>query len=147
VVTVHIDGASSGNPGPAGYGLAARDEDGTSLAEGYGYIGEQTNNFAEYCALLAALELARKHGWRELRIRSDSQLLVRQVEGSYKVKNDKLRTLHRRARQLIRFLRVFRIEHVDREENKVADKLARTALKKKRSEPRGINPILVKGGC
>ena len=147
MVTVHIDGASSGNPGPAGYGLAARDEDGAPLAEGYGYIGEQTNNFAEYCALLAALELARKQGWRELRIRSDSQLLVRQVEGSYKVKNDKLRTLHRRARQLIRSLRVFSIEHVGREENKAADKLARIALKKKRSEPRGINPILVKGGC
>jgi ribonuclease HI len=145
MITISIDGAARGNPGPAGYGLAADDEQGEPLLEGFGYIGEQTNNFAEYCALLAALELARKKGWRELMVRSDSQLLVRQIEGDYKVKNDGLRPLHARALQLISRLVDFKIVHVPRSENKRADKLANRGIDEQKSQPRGINPILIKG--
>ncbi|HUX07604.1 MAG TPA: ribonuclease HI family protein [Acidobacteriota bacterium] len=145
MIEIYIDGAARGNPGPAGYGIAAADADGTTVAEGYGFIGEQTNNFAEYCALLAALELAQKKGWRELMVRSDSQLLVRQIQGVYKVKNEGLRALHSRATLLIGRFRVFEIEHVSRSENKLADKLANKGVDEQKSKPRGINPILVKG--
>ena len=143
MVTLSIDGAARGNPGPAGYGIAA-EADGETL-EAWGYIGEQTNNVAEYCALLAALNLARKKGWSRLRVRSDSQLLVRQIEGSYKVKNEGLRPLHGRARALISRLEAFAIEHVPRAQNKAADKLANRAVDERSSQPKGINPILAKG--
>jgi ribonuclease HI len=145
MVTINIDGAARGNPGPAGYGLIAEDGQSGTPVEGYGYIGEQTNNVAEYCALLAALELARKKGWRELSIRSDSQLLVRQIEGDYKVKSETLRPLHSRALQLIARLGRFEITHVPRGKNKRADKLANKAIDALESRPRGINPILIKG--
>ena len=143
MVTLNIDGAARGNPGPAGYGVAI-EADGVPF-EAWGYIGEQTNNVAEYCALLAALNLAKKKDWRRVRVRSDSQLLVRQIEGSYKVKNEGLRPLHGRARVLISRLEEFAIEHVPRAENKAADKLANRAVDERTSQPKGINPILVKG--
>ncbi len=145
MIEINIDGAARGNPGPAGYGIVAVEAGGETLAEGYGFIGEQTNNVAEYCALLAALELSHKNGWRELLVRSDSQLLVRQIEGAYKVKNDGLRKLHSRAIQLIGRFKVFEIEHVPRSDNKLADKLANKGIDEQKSKPRGINPILVKG--
>ena len=142
-MTISIDGAARGNPGPAGYGVAATGDGGALLKEAYGYIGDQTNNIAEYCALLAALNLAKKMEWRRLRVRSDSQLLVRQLEGSYKVKNERLRSLYARAVAMISRLDSFAIEHVPRSENKQADKLANKAIDTRASEPRGINPILV----
>jgi ribonuclease HI len=145
MVTINIDGAARGNPGPAGYGFVAVDGNGDLVCDGYGYIGEQTNNVAEYCALLAALELARKKGWTSLHIRSDSLLLVRQIQGSFKVKNEGLQKLHRHAARLIGKLRSLDIEHVDRKDNRAADKLANRAVDERKSRPRGINPFLVKG--
>jgi ribonuclease HI len=145
VVTLYIDGAARGNPGPAGYGIVARAEDGLTLAEAYGYIGEQTNNFAEYCSLLAALELAMKQGWERIAVKSDSELLVKQVKGEYKVKHEMLRRFHQRAMQLVRRFEGFAIEYIRRSENKEADKLAAKAVKGKKSEPKGINPIVIAG--
>lgn len=145
MVTVNIDGAARGNPGPAGYGLSAHDSEGKPITEAFGFIGEQTNNFAEYCGLLAALELAVKKGWRSLHVKCDSELLVRQIRGEYKVKNEGLKRLHRRAAQLISRLNKFSIEHVGRAQNKEADKLANRAVDTEESRPKGINPILIKG--
>lgn len=146
MITIYIDGGARGNPGPAGYGLVAKSENSDVLEEGYGYIGEQTCNFAEYCALLAALELALKKRWDHLQVKSDSQLLVRQIKGEYKVKNERLQAFHRRALQQISRFKSFKIEHIDRNLNKQADKLAGEAIKKLESQPKGINPILIKGG-
>jgi ribonuclease HI len=145
VPILYIDGAARGNPGPAGYGIVVRDGKGHTLAEAYGYIGEQTNNFAEYCSLLAALELALKQGWEQISVKSDSELLVKQIKGEYKVKHEMLRKFHQRAKQLIRRFRSFEIDYVSRTENKEADKLAAKAVKGKNSEPRGINPIVITG--
>ena len=144
MVTIHIDGAARGNPGPAGYGVHAIDADGETLASAYGYIGEQTNNFAEYIALLAALELAHRKTWKRIRIRSDSQLMVRQLNGEYKVKNPVLSTFYRRAQILRSRFEKVTIEHVKREQNKAADRLANTAVDKMESHPKWLNPVKVK---
>jgi ribonuclease HI len=144
MIVINIDGAARGNPGPAGYGIYATDVDGEQAAQAFGYIGEQTNNFAEYTALLAAFELARKNKWNRLRIKSDSQLLVRQMRGEYKVKNTTLQAFHRRARSLRAKFDYCSIEHIKRSENKEADRLANVAINKQISEPRDINPIRIK---
>lgn len=124
----NIDGASRGNPGPAAYAVVLRGPDGGKLREIGKSIGRETNNVAEYYGLIAALDYAASHGIRALRIRSDSELLVRQMQGRYKVKNAALKPLHERARKLARGLDYFVIEHVMREENGDADALANLAL-------------------
>lgn len=124
----HIDGASRGNPGPAAYALILRGPDGSKLVELGKQIGRETNNVAEYYGLIAALDYAAEHGIHALRIRSDSELLVRQMQGQYRVKNAALKPLFERARKLARALEYFAIEHVPREANRDADALANLAL-------------------
>src|SRR4029077_6253481 len=124
----NIDGASRGNPGPAAYAVVIRDADGKLVLELAKKFGRDTNNVAEYYALLAALDFATTHGIAALRIRSDSELLVRQMQGRYKGKSEDLKPLHERASILSRQLKYFVIEHVRREQNRDADALANIAL-------------------
>jgi ribonuclease HI len=128
VHVANIDGASRGNPGPASYAVVLRDPEGKIVLELAKNIGRETNNVAEYFALLAALDYATMHGIGSLRIRSDSELLVRQMQGVYKVKSPDLKPLQERAAKLARQLQYFAIEHVRRELNKDADALANVAL-------------------
>ena len=128
VYLAYIDGAARGNPGPASYAVILRGPDGNVVSELKKSIGRETNNVAEYFALIAALDYAAGHGIRKLRIRSDSELLVRQMQGRYKVKSPDLPPLHERASKLARALDYFAIEHVPREENRGADRLANEAL-------------------
>ena len=124
----NIDGASRGNPGPASYAVVLRDPEGKIALELAKNIGRETNNVAEYFALLAALDYAASHNIAALRVRSDSELLVRQMQGRYKVKSADLKPLHERATKISRQLRYFAIEHVRRELNRDADALANVAL-------------------
>ena len=126
----HTDGGARGNPGPAGYGVVIHDAKGNKVAGLSKYLGHQTNNFAEYQALIGALEYAVEHGPKALKVISDSELLVRQIKGIYKVKEPTLRDLHGRASQLISKLEWFNIEHVLRGHNREADELANQAMDK-----------------
>src|ERR1035437_797797 len=127
-IVAYIDGGSRGNPGPAGYGVAINDAAGRRIAELSDYLGVQTNNFAEYSGLLAALEYAVKHGHKALKVVSDSELLVKQTRGEYKVRNETLQQMAHEARELIRKLDSFQIRHVLREQNREADGLANQAM-------------------
>jgi ribonuclease HI len=129
-LVAHSDGGARGNPGPAGYGVVVQDESGRKVAELSEYLGHQTNNFAEYQGLIAALEYALEHGPRALKLISDSELLVRQIQGVYKVKNATLKDLHARAKELIAKLEWFSIGHALREHNQEADRLANDAMDK-----------------
>ena len=129
-LVAYIDGGARGNPGPSGYGVIVQDESGKKNAALSEYLGHQTNNFAEYQGLIAALEYAIQHGYKALKVVSDSELLVRQIKGIYKVKNPTLQDLHARARQLIRQLDWFSIGHVLRGKNQEADRLANAAMDK-----------------
>src|SRR5271165_3572388 len=124
----HSDGGARGNPGPAGYGVVIKDESGRTVAALSEYLGHQTNNFAEYQGLIAALEYAIQHGPKALKLISDSELLVRQIKGIYKVKNAVLQDLHGRAKELIAQLDWFSIGHAFREQNQEADQLANDAM-------------------
>ena len=126
----HTDGGARGNPGPAGYGIVIHDAQGNKVAALSEYLGHQTNNFAEYQALIGALEYAVAHRLKALKVISDSELMVRQIKGIYKVKDPTLRDLHGRASQLIRQLEWFEIEHVLRGKNREADELANAAMDK-----------------
>jgi len=126
----HSDGGARGNPGPAGYGVIVQDQSGKQVAALSEYLGHQTNNFAEYQGLIAALEYALQHGPKALKLISDSELLVRQIKGIYKVKNPTLRDLHARAKELIAQLDWFSIGHALREHNQEADRLANEAMDK-----------------
>jgi ribonuclease HI len=137
VYIANIDGASRGNPGPASYAVVLRDPSGKIVLELAKNIGRETNNVAEYYALLAALDYAATHDIHALRIRSDSELLVRQMQGRYKVKSPDLKPLHERAAKLARQLNYFVIEHVRRELNADADALANISLDQA-SQRRGI---------
>ena len=128
VHVANIDGASRGNPGPAAYAVILRAPDGTKLCEFAKTIGRATSNIAEYYGLVAALDYAVGHSIRALRVRSDSELLVRQMQGRYRVKNAALKPLHERAQKLARALDYFVIEHVMREQNRDADELGNLAL-------------------
>jgi ribonuclease HI len=127
-IVAYIDGGSRGNPGPAGYGVAINDAAGRRIAELSDYLGVQTNNFAEYSGLLAALEYAVKHGHKALKVVSDSELLVKQMRGEYKVRNETLQQMAQEARGLIRKLESFQIRHVLRAQNREADGLANQAM-------------------
>src|SRR5258708_10962162 len=126
----HTDGGARGNPGPAGFGVVVQDEAGRKVAGLSQYLGHQTNNVAEYQGLIGALEYAVEHGPKALKVISDSELLVKQIRGEYKVKNPTLQDLHGRARQLIRQLDWFSIQHVLRGKNAEADRLANEAMDK-----------------
>src|SRR2546427_4955350 len=114
---INIDGGSRGNPGPAAYGVIIRDGRGEIVAKLKKYIGRATNNVAEYYGLIAALDYAQQHAIRALRIESDSELLVRQMQGQYKVKSPELRPLYERARKMAQTFDSFKIDHVYREQN------------------------------
>ena len=124
----NIDGGSRGNPGPAAYGVVLRDPAGAVVAKLKKYIGRATNNVAEYYGLIAALDYAQSHGIRALCVESDSELLVKQMRGQYKVKSEELRPLFERARKMAQTFESFRIDHVYRERNAEADALANEAL-------------------
>jgi ribonuclease HI len=124
----NIDGGSRGNPGPAAYGVVMRDGRGEVVARLKKYIGQNTNNVAEYFGLIAALDYAQTHGIPALRVESDSELLVKQMRGQYKVKSEELKPLFERAKKMSQTLEVFRIEHVYREQNREADALVNQAL-------------------
>src|ERR1700747_1223088 len=126
----HSDGGARGNPGPAGYGVVIQDESGRKVAALSEYLGHQTNNFAEYQGLIAALEYALQRGPKALKLISDSELLVRQIKGIYKVKNATLQDIHGRAKELINQLDWFSICHALREQNRDADLLANEAMDK-----------------
>jgi ribonuclease HI len=126
----HSDGGARGNPGPAGYGVVVQDEAGKKVAALSQYLGHQTNNFAEYQGLIAALEYAIEHRHKALKVISDSELLVRQIKGIYKVKNATLQELHGRAKGLIAQMEWFSIDHALREHNREADELANQAMDK-----------------
>src|SRR4030088_1322550 len=141
----HSDGGARGNPGPAGYGVVIEDESGRKVASLSEYLGHQTNNFAEYQGLIAGLEYALAHGPKALKVISDSELLVRQIKGIYKVKNAVLKDLHARAKELISQLDWFSIDHALREHNREADELGNEAMDKgtgRTSEraPRALSP-------
>jgi ribonuclease HI len=128
VMIAHIDGGSRGNPGPAGYGAYITDGEGRKLAELSDFLGVQTNNFAEYSGLLAALEYAVEHGYATVKVVSDSELLVKQMKGQYKVRSEALAAIYNEARALVRKLDRFEIRHVLRHLNKDADRLANEAM-------------------
>ena len=127
-VVAYIDGGARGNPGPAGFGVRIERPDGALVEELHESIGIATNNIAEYRGLLAALEWATSHGCRPVHIRSDSLLLVQQMRGNYKVKNPGLVPLHARARGLAAGIGAVTFEHVPREANTHADRLANRAM-------------------
>src|SRR3984957_8647193 len=139
--TAKVDGASRGNPGPASYAVVMRKPDGSSEFEIGKYVGRATNNVAEYFGLIAALDYAASHGIDRLRIQSDSELLVRQMQGRYKVKSPDLRPLHERAQRLARGLAFFEIQHIPRELNSEADALANLALDRTSSTGSSGSPI------
>ena len=127
-IVVYIDGGARGNPGPAGYGVSIEQPDGTLVEEICESIGVATNNVAEYRALIAALEWARAHGHHVVHVRSDSLLLVQQMLGNYKVKNAGLQKLYAKARLLAHEIGRVTFEHVRREANADADRLANAAM-------------------
>ncbi|MGB7136944.1 MAG: ribonuclease HI family protein [Acidobacteriaceae bacterium] len=134
-VTAHCDGGSRGNPGPAGYGVSIVGQDGQSLAELSEFLGKTTNNVAEYRALLGALAWALEHGRPRLRVVADSELMVKQIQGRYKVASPDLRPLYEEAKRRIARLDAFRIEHVLRGKNRDADRLANAAMDKGMGRP------------
>jgi probable phosphoglycerate mutase len=152
-VIAHIDGASRGNPGPAAYAVVMESSDGSKLAGFSGYLGRATNNFAEYQALLAALEYALSNHYLRVHVQTDSELLARQIEGVYKVKSPGLKPLQEHARQMIARLESFSIQHVPRERNGEADQLANQALDAAERgkghqvvAPPPLTPLPVRGG-
>jgi ribonuclease HI len=127
-VIAHCDGGSRGNPGPAAYGAVIEDAQGRELARLSNYLGKQTNNYAEYSGLLAVLSWAIENGAKRLRVISDSELMVKQMKGLYKVASPALRPLWEEARRLSRQLEGFEIRHTLRAGNALADKLANEAM-------------------
>jgi ribonuclease HI len=127
-IVAYCDGGSRGNPGPAGFGVYIQDATGGVLAELSRYLGKRTNNFAEYSALLAALEFAIAKGHRSLRVVSDSELMVKQIKGQYRVNSPELRPLYEEAKRRIVQLENFQIQHVLRDKNRHADRLANVAM-------------------
>ncbi len=127
-VVAYIDGGARGNPGPAGYGVRIEAGDGSVIEELTGAIGTATNNVAEYRGLLAALTYLDRHGYRNVVIRSDSELLTKQMVGQFKVRHRRLQPLHERATELVGRLDHVRFEHVPRDDNTEADRLANLAM-------------------
>jgi ribonuclease HI len=133
------DGGSRGNPGPSGYGVVIQAEDGAVLAELSKFLGMRTNNVAEYSGMLAALEYAVTHGLSRLRVVSDSELMVKQMRGQYRVQSPELRPLYEEAKRLAAKLEAFQIEHVLRGKNKKADELANQAMDRGMRRKSGVS--------
>ena len=127
-VIVYSDGAARGNPGPAGAGAVLTDSAGNVIARLGRYLGRQTNNVAEYEGLLLGLNHARELGYREVEVRADSQLLIRQLKGEYAVRHAGLKPLHAEALRVLRSFDRFDLQHVPREENALADEMSNRAI-------------------
>jgi probable phosphoglycerate mutase len=134
-INAHCDGGARGNPGPAGYGAVIQDDHGTILAELSEFLGMRTNNFAEYSGLLACLQYALDHHHPRLRVVSDSELMVKQIQGKYKVNSPDLRPLWQEAKNRIAQLEAFEISHALRHKNKDADRLANQAMDRGMKRP------------
>ena len=136
-ISAHCDGGARGNPGPAGYGALIQAPDGTVIAELSEFLGFKTNNFAEYSGLLGCLQYALDHGHTRLKLVSDSELMVKQIQGKYQVKSPDLKPLYDEAKRRIARLDGFEISHALRHKNKDADRLANEAMDRgmKRSAP------------
>jgi ribonuclease HI len=146
-ITAHCDGGARGNPGPAGYGAIITDASGAILAQLSEYLGHRTNNFAEYSGLLGVLQWALDHHQPNLRVISDSELMVKQIQGYYKVKSPDLLPLWQKARQCIAKFDHFEISHALRHKNKDADRLANEAMDRgtnKSTTPASSKPIAPK---
>ncbi|HKY64079.1 MAG TPA: ribonuclease HI family protein [bacterium] len=131
---VYADGGSRGNPGPAGAGAYLESEDGATVARIYKYLGETTNNVAEYSALIFGLKEAQRQQAEEVAVRMDSQLVVKQIAGEYRVKEPTLQKLHAQVMDLLGGFKRYQVEHIPREKNAEADKLANLAM------DRGLTP-------
>ena len=127
-VVVHVDGGARGNPGPAAVAAVASSPEGETLAERKAYIGEATNNVAEYRAFLLGLELARELGAEEVEVVNDSELIARQIGGEYKVKHANLKPLFAEAMRELRGFHKWAVRPVPREQNERADELVNEAL-------------------
>ncbi len=127
-ITIFIDGCARGNPGPAGCGVIVSDADGRTILEKSRYLGKATNNVAEYTALIVGLREAVDLGAKEVAVRTDSELVVRQLKGEYKVRDVKLKVLFAEAQRLLRSFAVLDVAHVEREKNREADRLANQAV-------------------
>ncbi len=137
----NVDGGSRGNPGPASYGVVVRDPRGEIVARLKKYIGRSTNNVAEYYGLIAALDYAQANSIKALRVESDSELLVKQMRGQYKVKSADLKPLYERAKKMSQAIPAFRIDHVYREQNREADLLANEAMDEVSGKPPAVARI------
>lgn len=128
MIYAYFDGGARGNPGSAGYGVHIVDDQGNVLSEQHGSLGTATNNVAEYRGLIAALQWAVEHDLKSLTVRGDSQLIVEQMRGNYKVKNEGLKPLYLQARMLVMQIGDVRFEHVRREQNRDADRLSNLGM-------------------
>lgn len=144
--TAHCDGGSRGNPGPSGYGVVIEDAKGATVAELSEFLGVKTNNFAEYSGMLAALAYVLEHGHTRLRVVADSELMVKQMKGQYRVNSPELRPLYDEAKRRVARLERFEIQHVLRGKNKGADRLANLAMDRgtgrnvQERAPNGLSP-------
>jgi ribonuclease HI len=145
-IAAHCDGGARGNPGPAGYGALIQREDGTILAELSEFLGLRTNNYAEYSGLLGCLQYALDHHHPRLRLVSDSELMVKQIQGKYQVKSPDLKPLYEEAKRRIAKLEAFEISHALRHKNKDADRLANEAMDRGMKRPSTSNPSATKMG-
>ncbi|RXH57738.1 reverse transcriptase-like protein [Granulicella sibirica] len=134
-INAHCDGGARGNPGPAGYGALIQDDSGMVVAELSEFLGLKTNNFAEYSGLLGCLAYALEHGHARLRVVSDSELMVKQIQGKYQVKSPDLKPLYEEAKRRIAKLDGFEISHALRHKNKDADRLANEAMDRGMKRP------------
>jgi probable phosphoglycerate mutase len=139
LITAYCDGGSRGNPGPAGFGVFIQGARGEVVGELSEYLGKHTNNYAEYSGLLAALDFALTQGHPRLKVVSDSELMVKQIKGQYKVNSPELRPLYEEARRRIARLEGFQIQHVLREKNQRADRLANLAMDRGMGRASGEN--------
>jgi ribonuclease HI len=143
-VTAHCDGGARGNPGPAGYGAQITDESGAVVGELSEFLGNRTNNYAEYSGLLGSLQWALDNGRKKLRVVSDSELMVKQIQGKYKVNSPDLRPMWEEARRRIAQLERFEITHALRHKNKDADRLANEAMDRGTKRPSASNATVSK---
>lgn len=134
-VTAHCDGGARGNPGPSGYGAVLTGSNGEPIAELSEFLGIRTNNYAEYSGLLGVLAYALEHGYRRLKVVSDSELMVKQIQGKYKVNSPDLKSLWQEAKTRIARLDAFEISHALRHKNKDADRLANLAMDRGMKRP------------
>src|ERR1700729_2767439 len=134
-ISAHCDGGARGNPGPSGFGALIQDGQGSVLAELSEFLGIRTNNYAEYSGLLACLQYALDHHHPRLRVVSDSELMVKQIQGKYKVNSPDLKPLWQEARNRIAKLEAFEISHALRHKNKDADRLANEAMDRGMKRP------------